>query len=138
MGKTAIVTFGVLAIALGAPTSTDSVRWWRSSRVNEAVRLSPAQVAVIDGIYRDSMGASTACAGDAAAARRALDELLVSATHEAEVENAAARLAERESACRRLRTFMLYQMYCELSVPQRRALAVLARERGRSAARPRP
>ena len=70
MGKIALVTFAVLALVLGAPTSTDSVRWWRSSRVNEAVRLSPAQVAAIDAIYRDSMGASTACAGDLAAARR--------------------------------------------------------------------
>jgi hypothetical protein len=115
-----------LAIVIGTPVSIDSARWWRSYRVVERLRLSPRQAAAIDGIYRGSITQASACAQDAAAARRQLEGLLLLDGVDDVFAVTTSRLADLEAACRRGRTLMLYRMSRQLSAAQRLALADLA------------
>ena len=115
-----------IAIVIGTPVSIDSARWWRSYRVTETLRLSPQQVAAIDGIYQGSLIQASICAQDAAAARKQLEGLLLSDEVDAVFEITTSRAADLEAACRRGRTLMLYRMSRQLSAEQRLALAGLA------------
>jgi hypothetical protein len=118
--------FGAIAIVLATPVSIESMRWWRSSRMVAELRLSPAQAAAIDGIYRTMGAQSAGCARGAAAERRRLDDALESDGADHAFEIATSRLADTESACRRMRTLMLYRMFRELSVEQRQTLSAIA------------
>jgi hypothetical protein len=117
---------GAIAIVLATPVSIESARWWRSSRIVAELRLSARQVDAVDGIYRSMTAQSADCERSAAAARRKLDDALLTEGVDEVFEIATSRLADAESACRRTRTLMLYRMFRELSVEQRRALAAIA------------
>jgi hypothetical protein len=115
----------VLAVA----TPLDSARWWRSHRIVEALRLTPAQADAIERIYRTRGAQASVCEAEATHARAALERRLMTETVEEPAEVAAFRAADAEATCRRGRTLMLFEMYQELSVDQRRVLAKVAARR---------
>jgi hypothetical protein len=117
---------GAIAIVLATPVSIESARWWRSPRVAAELRLSPRQVAAVDAIYQSMTAQSADCARNAAMARRSLDDALMADGVDDVFEVTTSRLADTESMCRRTRTIMLYRMFRELSVEQRRVLASIA------------
>jgi hypothetical protein len=117
---------GAIAIVLATPVSIESARWWRSSRVVAELGLSAKQTAALDAIYQSMTAQSADCARNAATARRLLDDALMADGVDDVLEMATSRLADTEYMCRRTRTIMLYRMFRELSVEQRRALASIA------------
>jgi Spy/CpxP family protein refolding chaperone len=124
-----------VAIVLLVPTSIDSVRWWRSSRIADRLRLSTSQAAAIDEIYQGSRAQAATCARDSAEARRQLEVVLMSDGADDAFATTGLRVAEIEATCRRARTVMLYRMFRQLSPRQRQRLAEFAD--GQRTSRPR-
>jgi len=123
---------GILAVALvlcgasafGRRASAESTEWWKAPGIRRTMELTPAQVAALDGIYRQSLPQRKRLRAD-------LDRL------EAQLARAMARGddsalalidAVEETRARRntLRAVMLFGMYRVLTARQRQLLSRLS------------
>ena len=126
MKRRSAITWLLAILALAAtPTPIDSVRWWRSPRYVAALRLTSQQRDAIDRVYQQLLSDQGTRQVDADAARTALRHLGETDYSDAELDLAATRTAEAESAVRRVRALALYRMFCVLTPEQRAALSRL-------------
>jgi Spy/CpxP family protein refolding chaperone len=121
-----------LALVACVPAPIDSAYWWRSPRFVTALKLTRAQAAAIDRIYRDTLPARLERAREADAVRARLDRLLDARAAIEDLEAAASRAADAEAELSRLRTLMLYRMSRVLTPSQRARFTALARSRSRT------
>jgi Spy/CpxP family protein refolding chaperone len=114
-------------------------RWWQTSRVQQELRLTPAQIEKLGALFEDGFS-------ERLALRRKIEEmdrLLERTLERGNADDASvARLSEQVEALRAQAnvrsTLMLFAMYRTLTREQRAAFTELRQAATRSASPPRP
>jgi hypothetical protein len=111
------------------------VRWWHSPDIVRDLHLDVRQLHAIERLYETSLDEIRATAATAVLTRARLERLLEMNTSEEALTTAGFAVVEADIARRRLRTLMLYRMYCVLTPIQRSRLKSFAAPRAGDAAR---
>jgi LTXXQ motif family protein len=115
----------VVVLMVCAQADVDSLRWWRSRALVNALALTATQSAAIDGFYEDTLPARRRASEETAAVRNRVADALRAGDYDDDVLRLTARLAEVDAQAGHVRRQMLRLAVAALTPVQRDKLTRL-------------